>query len=105
MPPARGKLTQKSDARTRRAQTMDLDALSAMHPQEARVAQQWPHPYTYRLSLTHRQGGRGAGEHRLVCFRLGRLAAASTLRGMDGITAGHARVGGSICLALDGSAS
>src|SRR5712691_11377684 len=53
MPLARGKLSQKSDARARRAQTMDLDAPSAMHPQEARVAQQWPHPYTYRLSLTH----------------------------------------------------
>ena len=64
MPLARGKLTQKSDARARRAQTMDLDAPSAMHPQEARVAQQWPHPYTYRLNLTYsvllqlRPGGR-----------------------------------------------
>src|SRR5439155_17462922 len=64
MPQARGKLTQKSDARARRAQTMDLDAPSAMHPQEARVAQQWPPPYMYRLSLTYsvllqlRQGGR-----------------------------------------------
>src|SRR5438128_7529459 len=69
MPLARGKLTQKSDARARRAQTMDLDAPSAMHPQEARVAQQWPHPYTYRLSLTHsvllqlRQGGRTSRFH------------------------------------------
>src|SRR5207249_994934 len=53
MPPARGKLTQKSDARARRAQTMDLDAPSAMHLQDARVAQQWPHPYTDRLTLTY----------------------------------------------------
>src|SRR5437660_12582397 len=64
MPPARGKLTQKSDARARPAQTMDLNAPSAMYPQEARVAQQWPHPYTYRLNLTYsvllqlRPGGR-----------------------------------------------
>ena len=32
-------------------------------------------------------------------------ARAPAPHGMDGIAAGHARVGGSICLAMDGSAS